>query len=139
MFILTNQHHFLTTYVWDALNVNANRTESSLSNTEKCLNHEFLLEQLKNYQTQRRLRGPTTWKDRLKHPLKDTANWRTKKTEQLYKVRSLCLDDHQFKKVELESVAELSDVRTQVVLTCLTNLLEGSLNGQEHVTDAWQG
>ena len=33
-----------------------------------------------------------------------------KKTEQLYKVTTPCLDDHQFKKEELESVGEISKV-----------------------------
>ena len=38
--------------------------------TEKCSNHEFLLEQLKNYQggeslTQKRLRCPARWNDML--------------------------------------------------------------------------
>ena len=42
-----------------------------------------------------------------------------KKVEQLYKVSSPCLDDHQFKQEELESVEELSQVCSQIVLTCL--------------------
>ena len=111
--ILTNQLHFLITYTWDALNVNANRT-----------NHEFLLEQLKNYQggenlTKRRLRGPTTCKDMLKNVLRDIANWRTKRQSNLYKVSSPCLDDHHFKKDELESVGEWSKVCSQIVLKYL--------------------
>ena len=42
-----------------------------------------------------------------------------KKVEQLYKVVHPCLDDHQFKKEELESVGELSVVCSQIVLKCL--------------------
>ena len=43
-----------------------------------------------------------------------------KKTEQLYKVSSLCLDDHQFKQEEeLESVGELSKVCSQIILKIL--------------------
>ena len=42
-----------------------------------------------------------------------------KKVEQLYKISSPCLDDHQFKQEELESVGELSEVWSQIVLTCL--------------------
>ena len=42
-----------------------------------------------------------------------------KKTEQLYTVSTPCLDDHNFKKEELETVGELSDVCSQVVLKCL--------------------
>ena len=36
-----------------------------------------------------------------------------------YKVSSPCLDDHQFEKEELESVGELSEVCSQIVLKCL--------------------
>ena len=44
-------------------------------NTGKCSNHECLLEELNNYKggknlTQRRMRGPMTWKDTLKSALK---------------------------------------------------------------------
>ena len=50
-------------YIWDVLNVNANRMKLLLRNTQRCLNHVFLLEQLKNYQggkclTQRQSLGP---------------------------------------------------------------------------------
>ena len=44
---LVNQHHFLTTYIWDALNVNAIRTKLLLTSTEKCSNHDSVLRQLK--------------------------------------------------------------------------------------------
>ena len=56
-------------------------------------------------------RGPTTWKDML--------IGEKKKTEQLYKVSSPGLDDHQIKKEELESVGELSEVYSQIVWKCL--------------------
>ena len=42
-----------------------------------------------------------------------------KKTEQLHKVSSPCLDDHQIKKEELENKSELSQVCFHVVLKCL--------------------
>ena len=42
-----------------------------------------------------------------------------KKAEQLCKVSTLCLDDHHIKKEELESVGELSEVCSQIVLKCL--------------------
>ena len=42
-----------------------------------------------------------------------------KKTEQLYTVSTPCLDDHNIKKEEFETVGELSDVFSQVVLKCL--------------------
>ena len=42
-----------------------------------------------------------------------------KTIQQLYKVATPCLDDHQFKEEELGSVGELSTVCSQNVLTCL--------------------
>ena len=79
--ILENQHHFLTTCIWDALNVNANRTKILLNTSGKCSNHEFLLEQLVNYQAvtdlaQKLSRGPTTWKVMRKSALEDLVIWR---------------------------------------------------------------
>ena len=38
------------------------------------------------------------------------------KVEQVYKVSSPCLDDHQFKQDELESVGQVSQVCSQIVL-----------------------
>ena len=79
--ILENQRHFLTTCIWDALNVNANRTRILLNTSGKCSNHEFLLEQLINYQAvtdlaQKLSRGPTTWKVMRKSALEDLVTWR---------------------------------------------------------------
>ena len=42
-----------------------------------------------------------------------------KTTEQLYKVATPCMDDHQSKEEENESVGELSTVCSQIVLKCL--------------------
>ena len=41
-----------------------------------------------------------------------------KTTQQLYKVPTPCIDDHQFKQHELKSVGELSTVCSQIVLKC---------------------
>ena len=41
--ILENQqYYFLTMYIWDVLNVNANRTKTLLRNTERCSDHEWI-------------------------------------------------------------------------------------------------
>ena len=40
-------------------------------------------------------------------------------TQQLHKVATPCLDDHQFKEEEMGSVGELSKVCSQIVLKCL--------------------
>ena len=41
-----------------------------------------------------------------------------KTTQQLYKVSTPCIDEHHFKEDELKSVRELSQVCSQIVLTC---------------------
>ena len=41
-----------------------------------------------------------------------------KTTQQLYKVSTPCIDDHHFKEEEMKSVGELSQVCSQIVLTC---------------------
>ena len=40
-------------------------------------------------------------------------------TQQLYKVSTPCIDDHQSKEEELNSVGKLSKVCSQIVLKCL--------------------
>ena len=42
-----------------------------------------------------------------------------KTTQQLHKVSTPCIDDHHFKEEEMKSVGELSQVCSQIVLTCL--------------------
>ena len=42
-----------------------------------------------------------------------------KTTQQLYRVATPCMDDHQSKEEENESVGELSTVCSQIVLKCL--------------------
>ena len=90
----------------------------------------------------------TIWKVMRKSALEVIVSWRIKR-QQLNKVSTPCLDDHQFKKEELETVGALSKVCSQIVLKCLcwarigrldilwsANLLEQSQNGQELVTDS---
>ena len=80
MLILTNQQHFLTTYIWDVLNVNWKPNEtitenifSSVYELERSSFSNVMFESrisagaTKNYVggknlTQRRSRGPMTWK-----------------------------------------------------------------------------
>ena len=62
--------------------------------------------------------GPTIWMVMQRNVWSDTARWR-KTLQQLYKVITSCLDDHQFKEEELGSVGELTKVCSQIVLKCL--------------------
>ena len=49
----------------------------------------------------------------------DICELAKKKTEQLYKVSTPCIDHHHFKEEEMKSVGELSKVCSQIVLECL--------------------
>ena len=76
----------------------------------------------KNYQdgtniTPKQQHGPTTRRDTPKSAWED-CEMATKKTEQLYKVSSPCLDDHHIK--EFDAVGELFEVFSQSVLKCFT-------------------
>ena len=83
-------------------------------NTVKCSTHEFLLEQLKNYQGEKPHAKTVPWSyDMEEHAQKCVERFcelTNKKTEQLYNASNPCLDDRQFKKEELESVGDLSEV-----------------------------
>ena len=63
-------------------------------------------------------RCPTTWRDTLKNASNGTVNLQTRKWSNFTKVSHPCLDDHQFKQEELESVGESSEVCSQIVLKC---------------------
>ena len=88
------QHHFLIKYTWDVLHMKASRKKLS---------------------SQKQSRGPTIWKDMRKNAWKDIANWRRKRQRQLYTVSTPCLDDHNFKEEELETVGDLAKVCSQIV------------------------
>ena len=80
-----NLHHFFDhVHLGDVFSVNANRMKQLLNNIRRRLNHEFLLEQQRNYQdgenfTYKPKRGLTTWKDMLKNASSDTVKWQTRK------------------------------------------------------------
>ena len=59
-----------------------------------------------------------TWKVTQRNVWKGIAN-SNKTTQQLYKVATPCMDDHQLQEQENESVGELSTVCSQIVLKCL--------------------
>ena len=115
----------------------------------------FLQEQKRSYLAQGNLtrtcpRGPMTWKVMQRNAWNDIANLKNRTTQQLQKVATPCLDDHQFKDEEMGSVGELPKVCSEIVLTCLylgrigrrdiygrqTNLLVLSPNRPEHATTA---
>ena len=124
--ILMSPHHFLITCIWDVLNVNANQMKSLLNSIQRCSNHVFLLEQRKFTGMGNSHAKTVAWScDMEGHAQKWVERYcqlATQKVEQLNKVSSPCLNDHQFKKEELESVGELSNVCSQIVLKCLARI-----------------
>ena len=55
------------------------------------------------------------WKDMRSNASNDAANFRNKHIEQLCRVPTPCIDDHQFEQEELEMVGELSKVCSRVL------------------------
>ena len=118
---------FGRTYIlpWPRLcRVHSSRVWNKQRITETCLNPGTPLERQKNYLVQGGLDANiSTWSyDMEGHAIKcverhcELAN---KTTQQLYKVATPCLDDHQFKEEGLGCVGELSKVCFQIVLKCL--------------------
>ena len=81
---------FMTTCIWDVLNVNAHRTRILLRTIQRCLNHVFLLEQLKNYLGGTKLApkqslGSDDMESHAKRCVESYCELANKKPEQLYK------------------------------------------------------
>ena len=120
-------HHFLTMYFWAALKENVRSARILWIITAVCSNQGFLPGLQKNCQKQkprgnlmpkRYLHGPVTWKVMRRNVWTD-CELAKKTTEQLYKVATPCMDDHQFREEENGSVGELSTVCSHTVLKCL--------------------
>ena len=84
MWIWKNQHHFLIMKIWDALNVNVNRTKTLSINVEKMFESRISVTAIGNHQSERNLtqklsRGPTTRKDMRTSAWRGIANWQTKR------------------------------------------------------------
>ena len=123
--MLKNQHHFFTMYIWDATQ-------------RECKPNEIIFEEYRKMFESRISAGATEKKNRVGKAHAKTGAWAydveghaqkcverycelaNKKLEQRYKVSSpFFLDDYQFKREELESAGELSQVFPQIVLKCL--------------------
>ena len=124
LWISENQQHFLPTFIWDVLNVNARRTRVLLNNIKKCSNHESLLQQLKSYQGGRNL-TQKSGRMVLRHGRtcsKCVARYcalANKKKNYCTKFQPHAWMITTSKKEELEAVGNLSNVCSQIVLKCL--------------------
>ena len=114
---------FLITCIWAALNVHANRTNILLKK-QKYSNRESPPEQLKSnlgrHPTRTRsLAWPSDMEGHARKCVERYRELANKTVEQLQKISTPSLDDHQFKNEELEMVVELSIVCSQIILKCL--------------------
>ena len=111
---------FLNMFIWSALNENAKRAKILRKITEICLNPGSLQKLPCSGKPDADIR---TWfhdmEGNAKKCVKLYCELADKNTQQLYKVTTPCLDDHQFKEEVLGSVGELSNVCSQIVLKCL--------------------
>ena len=83
---------------------------------------EMVDNQLKNYHARKifvSLRGPTIWWEHAKECVERYCDLANKTTPKPFTITTSCLDDHQFKEEELESVGELSKICSQMVLKCV--------------------
>ena len=92
--------------------------------TQVCSNPGSLLERWKSYQVQGKLDANiSSWSCEMEgHAKKCVERYcelANKTSQQLYKVATPCVNDHQFKDEEMGSVRELSTVSSQIVLKCL--------------------
>ena len=114
---------------WVALKENARLARILWRITEVCSNQGFLLGLWKNYQKKTKATGKpdaetiSSWSyDMEGHAKKCVERYcelANETTQQLYKVATPCMDDHQFEEEEIGSVGELSTVCSQIVLKCL--------------------
>ena len=105
--------------------MNANRTKLQLSDTKKCLNHVFPLEQPKNYQdgksfAQELQHGPPTWKHMFENAWNGIANWQTKRRSNCirFSARVWTITEGK-RKTWKKKKGEVSEVCSHIVLKCL--------------------
>ena len=120
--IWENQHLSWITYTWAALKDNVKQAKILWTITEPCLNREFPRGGVDKLPFPQNFRISSWSYDMAGHAKKCVDRYcelANKTTQQLYKVSTPCMDDHQFKEEEMKSVRELSHVCSQIVLKCL--------------------
>ena len=138
--IETRQLPFMTMYIWDVLDVNANWTKLFFEQ------YEEVLESRISAGTTEKLQGwekPHTKTVAWSYDMEGDAQkcverhceLANKETEQLYKVSSPCLDDHNFKTEELEPIGEF--IRCMLT-NCLAILEHGTNWHSRHFMDSTQ-
>ena len=124
--ILKNQHHCLTTCILGCTQREWKPNETIIDEYRKRFESRISAGATENLPGWEKPHAKTVaWslrygRTREKNALKDIANWPTKRLSNFTKSHSTpCLDDHHFKKEELDSVGELSRECSQISLKCL--------------------
>ena len=118
-----NLHHSLIMFTGSALKDNVKQAKILLTITESCSNPEF------PQKPRKKLPSPANTEYfyvvlRYRRSCQEVCVERycelaDKTTQQLYKVSTPCIDDHQSNEEEVKSMGELSDVCSQFVLKCV--------------------
>ena len=93
-----------------------------VDNYRPCLNHEFPRERTEKLPYSENQSDSSWSSDMEGHAKKCVERFcelANRTTQQLFKVSTLCFNDHHFKEEELKSVGELSNTCSQIVLKCL--------------------
>ena len=86
---------------------------------EHISNHTLGRSSMNLWQKLNLLHGLTTMEGHAQKCVEGCCELANKKTKQLYTVSTPCLDGHSFKKEELGTGGELSDVCSRIVVKCL--------------------
>ena len=120
---MRSQHHFLITFISDALSGNANQTRNHWTIQQDVRVPYFCWSKRKIQGCDKSRSKTSAWSYDLEgHAGKCVERYcelANKNTDQLCKVSSPCLDDHQIKHEELENKGELPEVCSHIVLKCL--------------------
>ena len=121
--IWENQHLSWIMYTWAALNDNAKSANILWTITEPCSFESRIsaggVEKLPFSQDNRISSWSYDMAGHAKKCVERYCELANKTTQQLHKVSTPCIDDHHFKGEELNSVGDLSQVCSHIVLKCL--------------------
>ena len=120
--IWENQHLSLIMYTWAALKDNVKISKDIVDTYRTMFESRISAGGLEKLPFTQNLRISSWSYDMAGHAKKCVERYcelANKTTQQLYKVSTPCIDDHHFKEEEKESVGELSQVCSQIVLECL--------------------
>ena len=119
-----SQHHSLIMFIWAALKENVKYAKTLWTSYRNMFESRISAGAMeKLLVSEKSDANVSSWSyDMEGHAKKCVERYcevANKTTQQLYKVATPCMDDHQFKEEENGSVGELSKVCSQTVLTCL--------------------